>query len=314
MIQSGTTLGFDTQSPLLTAASPDPGSRVNRDRPNISATFDDQGGSGIDPATVEVRLDNRNVTNDAQVTPTFVSYRPDQPLAGGLHEVTINARDRAGNPVTKSWTFNVTNRSDVIRSFNYDAGAQRPRPGTEVTFTLMGEPGGQASFSVGDRVLDRRMDEVEPGKYVGTYTIRRNDNFENVPVTAKLQTRTGDTFTYEAATRFNTVAGTLEAPAFTDPPAGSTISEDRLVLRGTAAPGSRVHIKVDYSKTALGIFKMNGSLGEMDVTADDRGRWQTEPIDLSTGLGGGSATFNISAYTLGLNGKQSSITKLTVRR
>jgi len=116
MIQAGSSLGFDTQPPLITAVTPDPNSRVGRDRPNISATFDDGSGSGVDPATVVVRLDNRRVTADAQITSTFVSYRPDTALSSGMHEVTITASDRAGNPVTKTWTFRVIGNTDVIRS------------------------------------------------------------------------------------------------------------------------------------------------------------------------------------------------------
>ena len=155
------------------------------------------------------------------------------------------------------------------------------------------------------------MNEVTPGRYVGRYTIRRNDNFEDVPITAKLITTAGDVFTFESPTRFRTSVKTLEAPSFTDPSDGSTVS-DRLVLRGTAAPGSKVRIKVDYTKTALGILRMNGTVAEIDVTADDQGYWKTDPIDLNTGLGSGATTFNITATTIGASGKKSSVSKLTL--
>jgi hypothetical protein len=313
MIQSGTTLGFDTQAPVITAVTPDPNTRVGRDRPNISATFDDSTGSGVDPASVEVRLDNRNVTRDAQVTSTFVSYRPDTALAGGMHEVMVTARDRAGNPVEKSWSFRVIANTEVIRSFNYDAGGEPLVPGTEVTFTLVGEPGATATFSVGDRIRDRRMREVEPGRYQATYTIRRNDNFENVPVTAKLLTSGGDTFTYEAQTRFNALVRTLEPPTFTEPVEGATV-ESRQVFRGRAAPGSHVQLKIDYSTNALGLIRMTGTVAETEVVADDQGRWVSEPINMSTGLGGGPTTYTVTATTVGANGKKSSVTKLTLRR
>jgi hypothetical protein len=313
LIQSGTSLGFDTQAPAITAVTPDPNTRVGRDRPNISATFDDSTGSGIDPASVEVRLDNRNVTRDAQVTSTFMSYRPDTPLTSGTHEVTVTARDRAGNVVNKSWSFRVTANSEVIRSFTYDSAGQPLLPGTDVTFTLVGEPGATATFSVGDRVRDRRMREVEPGRYQATYTIRRNDNFEDVPVTAKLLTASGDTFTYEAQTRFTATSRTLEAPSFTEPVEGAT-AESRQVFRGRAAPGSHVQIKIDYSKNALGVIRLTGTVAETEVIADDQGRWVTDPINMSTGLGSGPTTFTVTAITIGANGKKSSETKLTLRR
>jgi hypothetical protein len=313
MIQSGTVLGFDTQAPVITAVTPDPNTRVGRDRPNISATFDDSTGSGIDPASVEVRLDNRNVTRDAQVTSTFVSYRPDSPLTGGMHEVTVNARDRAGNPVTKSWNFRVIANTEVIRSFTYEAADRSLAPGSDIVFTLIGEPGATATYSVGDRIRDRRMREVEPGRYEATYTIRRNDNFDDMPVTAKLLTAGGDTFTYEAQTRFSGSTRALEAPTFTDPVDGGT-AESRQVFRGRAAPGSHVQLRIDYSKNALGLIKMTGTVAEIEVIADEQGRWITEPINMSTGLGSGATTYTVTAITMGANGKKSSETKMTLRR
>lgn len=313
MATAGNSLGFDNQPPLITSVTPGANSRVTRPRPNISATLDDGSGSGIDPSTVEIRVDNRTVTEDAQITATSVSYRPKTALENGQHEVTVIAQDRAGNPVTRNWNFRIVSNNDVIRSFAYDTAGQPLSPGTEVTFNLVGEPGGTATFSVGDRVTDRRMVEEQPGKYVGRYTIRRNDNFTNAPVSAKLVTTAGDTFTYEAADRFNADVRSLEAPSFTNLTDGSTVG-NTIVLRGTAAPGSRVRIKVDYSKVSLGFFKTTGTISETEVVADDNGRWKTDSIDLATGLGGGSTTYNVTAVTVGANGKTSEVAKLTLHR
>ncbi len=312
MIQSGTSIGFDTMAPTISSVTPEPNSRAGRNRPAISAVFDDASGSGVDPNTVEVRMDGRNVTADAQVTSTFVSYRPDAPLAAGTHEVTITARDRAGNPVTKSWTFRIGATSDVIRTFAFDSDTTDMSPGSQVKFTMVGEPGGTASFTVGDRVVDRRMTEVTPGHYEGYYTVRRNDNFENAVVTGKLVTAGGETYTTESTTNLTTRLGTMEAPRFTDPASDARVNGD-LVLRGTAAPGSRVHLKIDYAKVYLGAFRTNGTLAEMDVTADDRGNWQTDPISTDTGLGGGSITYTVMATTVGANGRSSTATKLTLK-
>ncbi len=313
MIQSGSTLGFDTEAPMITSFNPGNNSRVGRPRPNISISFDDRGGSGIDPQSVEIRVDGRNVTREATITESSLSYRPTQPLESGPHEVMVRAMDRAGNPVTKTWTFQVMSNRDAIKDFTFDGGpGQDMRPGSEVTFTLVGDPGGQATFSVGDRVMDRPMRETSPGKYVGTYTIRRNDNFADVPVTAKLVTSTGDSFTYDAQNRFNTRIDSLEPPTITSPIEGDTI-KDTLVLHGTAAPGSTIMVKVDYSRTELGLIRVTGTAADMEVIADDQGRWQTEPIDLKVGLGKGT-TFNVTAATVGLNGKRSAIVKLTLHK
>lgn len=71
----------------------------------ISANFEDRGGSGIDPATVRINLSGRNVTGDAQVTPNAFNLRAQLPP--GRHTVDITARDRAGNAVRKTWSFDV---------------------------------------------------------------------------------------------------------------------------------------------------------------------------------------------------------------
>ena len=54
---------------------------------------------------------------------------------------------------------------------------ERYEPGTELKFTMTGTPGGKGFFTIENIVTNRRMDEVRPGVYEGTYTIRRQDNF-----------------------------------------------------------------------------------------------------------------------------------------
>lgn len=54
---------------------------------------------------------------------------------------------------------------------------ERYEPGTELKFTLTGTPRGRAFFTIENIVTNRAMDEVRPGVYEGTYTIRRQDNF-----------------------------------------------------------------------------------------------------------------------------------------
>ena len=71
----------------------------------ISANFEDRGGSGVDPASVRIMVSGRNVTQDAQVTPNAVSYRASLPP--GRHSVDITARDRAGNAMRREWSFDV---------------------------------------------------------------------------------------------------------------------------------------------------------------------------------------------------------------
>ena len=81
----------------------------------------------------------------------------------------------------------VTNAPVSIERFTADQ-IERYEPGTDLKFTLTGTPRGRASFTIENIVTNRAMDEVRPGVYEGTYTIRRQDNFTPaLRVTSTLQ-------------------------------------------------------------------------------------------------------------------------------
>ena len=96
----------DNRPPSLVNLSPRDGEVVAGGQAiQISASFEDRGGSGVDPATVRINLSGRNVTGDAQVTPTAFNLRAQ--LMPGRHTVDVTARDRAGNILRKEWSFDV---------------------------------------------------------------------------------------------------------------------------------------------------------------------------------------------------------------
>lgn len=71
----------------------------------VSANFEDRGGSGVEPATVRITMSGREVTGDAQITPTGFSFRANLPP--GRHTIDVAASDRAGNLLRKAWSFEV---------------------------------------------------------------------------------------------------------------------------------------------------------------------------------------------------------------
>ena len=71
----------------------------------ISANFDDGGGSGVDPASVQIIVSGRNVTREAQINAQSFTFRG--ALPPGRQVVDVTARDRAGNVVRRSWSFDV---------------------------------------------------------------------------------------------------------------------------------------------------------------------------------------------------------------
>lgn len=87
--------------------SPEPGERVGQADVLVAASFVDPG-ARLDPGSVVLRVDGRNVTPEAEVSGEVVSWVPGQPLPPGPHRVTLEAADRVGEPLTGStWAFTV---------------------------------------------------------------------------------------------------------------------------------------------------------------------------------------------------------------
>ena len=98
--------GRDDRSPQITELTPGNGEQVGeRGRTRIGARLSDDS-SGIDPASVRLRLNGRDVSGGVQVSPDGAQYRAD--LDPGRYTAELSVHDRAGNSTTKTWTFDVT--------------------------------------------------------------------------------------------------------------------------------------------------------------------------------------------------------------
>ncbi|HSH90464.1 MAG TPA: hypothetical protein VK996_10805 [Ramlibacter sp.] len=104
--------GPDTRAPVITSLAPREGEMVAAGAVVVSASFDDHGGSGVDPQTVRVLLSGRDVTPGAQVSAQSFSYGG--ALPPGRHTVDVTARDRAGNAMRRSWTFDVASGPSTV--------------------------------------------------------------------------------------------------------------------------------------------------------------------------------------------------------
>lgn len=71
----------------------------------IAGEFEDRDGRGVDPRTVRLMVDGRDVTHQADITSERFRYRSDLPP--GQHTAEVSARDHAGNVVNRSWSFQV---------------------------------------------------------------------------------------------------------------------------------------------------------------------------------------------------------------
>ena len=98
----------DNDPPLIKNLAPQNNEVVSaQSRLFISGSFDDGAGSGVDPRTVQIKLDGRDITSQAVITPNFFSYQPSSSLPYGDHRVEVSAKDLAGQSVRTSWRFEV---------------------------------------------------------------------------------------------------------------------------------------------------------------------------------------------------------------
>ncbi|MCG7215714.1 FG-GAP-like repeat-containing protein [Paenibacillus mucilaginosus] len=107
----------DTASPVIQSVTPANGEVVTTARPAISAALADIG-SGIDPASIVVRLDNTALRHNYHAetgTVTASTYS----LSDGRHDLTIDVTDLAGNAAA-SWS----------SSFIVDTGQTTEEPDT----------------------------------------------------------------------------------------------------------------------------------------------------------------------------------------
>jgi len=97
-------LGYDATPPQISILEPVNGSIITNTLPPISALVVDAG-VGIDPATVEMRLDGQVVAATYITSTGGLMYQPPTPLAAGQHIVIVKAGDVLGNQASASATF-----------------------------------------------------------------------------------------------------------------------------------------------------------------------------------------------------------------
>lgn len=302
LIQAGGLISIDVSKPEVLNLTPLPDSSAAQSKPNISATYTDGSGSGIDPSSVKLIVNGADVTADANVTDAFVSYRPSVDLPSGLRNVSLTVRDLARNSVTKTWKFTVKEAAQVIRSVTFTAPDQLT-PGDVIAVRMEGEAGGTAitwfSSATGGKVRQRTMQQTSDGIYESEYTVRRDDNLNGLGVVGQLTTASGDKYTMEADTKLGGQSAPAGAPTITTPVDGSSVASPVTIV-GRAPAGSTVQLHTSY---VFSVF--TGSLDDQTVTANDRGDFQSRPISLSSLVGGKNTVYTTKAVVVGTDGTES---------
>lgn len=166
----------DSLPPVIANLSPREGDTVASGPATVvSGNFEDRGGSGVDPASVRIVLSGRNVTADAQVTPQSFTYRG--ALPPGRHTVDVRARDRAGNAMHRSWSFDVASvpASVAIQILSHSNNAQveggtthvrgRTAPFASVSVKVHAVPPVVGQFGVAQQVFSQVLQADANGHF-----------------------------------------------------------------------------------------------------------------------------------------------------
>jgi hypothetical protein len=129
-ITGGASSGGGTSLTLTNLSPPDQGA-VQSDKPAISANFS----QNVDPNSVKVYLDSRDVTSSTAISPTDLLFTPPYALVAQLHAVKVVGTSAAGTSFSQSWSF--TSGSSTVQNYVH---MSEPTQGSTVggTFTVAG--------------------------------------------------------------------------------------------------------------------------------------------------------------------------------
>ncbi|MFQ6060963.1 MAG: PKD domain-containing protein, partial [Thermoplasmata archaeon] len=101
----------DTQPPAIVNLQPQEQSIVSNPTPTIGANFSDN--FGIDLDSVLLKVDSTDVTSQAVITFTGITYLPSDALSEGFHSVYLSVTDNASIPSTAFWFFTLDSMPPV---------------------------------------------------------------------------------------------------------------------------------------------------------------------------------------------------------
>ncbi len=277
--------------------NPEPDSRQVPPDTSISGVFTE---AQVNPNSVRILVNDRDVTSQSTITRTFFSYRPSSPLPTGRNTVRVTYAGAGGATRTVQWSFRVQPPQAQVKINNITHNADSQPLGLGSTFlaTINGTPRSQATVWLvreGRAPEALNAQEVSPGVYVATLAVRSGDVFRNGAVVGRLQRN--EQLVYGAATQpvefINTATNTPVPPIGTTPPptnpgvtplqpqftshrTGDEIRTRGFTLVGQTRPRAVVQIRVTSQVPVLGgvITVAPQTLVNQDVVADSNGRFE----------------------------------------
>ncbi|MEC4807009.1 MAG: hypothetical protein SAJ12_13395 [Jaaginema sp. PMC 1079.18] len=257
-----------SQAQQVVNISPTNNQAVSQDS-SISGVFDTSTGT-VNASTVQLFVNNQNVTNRSTITPTFFSYKSPQPLPAGQNTVRVEYISTGGQKQAVSWTFQVQQPQAALAIESVTHNATNAALGSGSTFlaTITGTPNAQATVIVLDGNTMRRLptQEISRGVYVATLNLSNSDRITEGVVLGRLE-RQGNVVYGAAeqpvafqpgATQVTPVTenGTPQTPTPTQPTNfanlqpkfnysdGGIINSQGFTLNGTTEPNAQIRVTV----------------------------------------------------------------------
>ncbi|MDY6786133.1 MAG: hypothetical protein SW833_26905 [Cyanobacteriota bacterium] len=308
---------------------------------SVYGSFNTNGGT-VDPNSVKIFVNDRDVTRQSVITGNFFSYRPTQPLSAGENQVRVEFKNTAGQGFVANWSFQVQQPRAALEITSVSHNATTTALGSGSTFlaTINGTSGAQASVLILDGTTMRRIpaQEVSSGVYVATLNLGSGDRFNEGIVIGRLErqgkavydaasqavafqpnaamtqatqvqtTPTGQTTTQPTTTQPTTTQPATSAvvnlqPTFTSHQDGGVIDSQGFTLTGQTQPNASVRVSV----TSPSLFG-ESTLVDSTIRADDSGAFTVRvprPLILNAGI-----RYNVTA--IANNGGQTAQATMTL--
>jgi hypothetical protein len=298
---STTRLTIDSTPPKVTGLSPQPNARVDTANPALEVVYEDEGGSGINPAAVRLWVNGQDVTAKAKINVDRLTYQA-QGLKNGTVTAQVKLVDVAGNEINQRWNFtvNVVSGAGIIEASHNAAGVLVV--GNEITVTVkVKDGGGTGTWDLGDIMKGLTLKrEGTTTTYRGTYTIKAGEKATAAPITVRYKDPAGQTHTLKITNPVAVNADLPHALAITAPLNGAK-APAKIVVSGEAPPNSRVQVTITYTTRVL--TRITGELWKGQVTASAAGKWQTLEVESEIGFFGRADSYAITAELLDAEGK-----------
>ncbi len=156
----------------LTNRSPGSGTSTPSRHPAISAHFSQP----VDPNSVKIALDGRDVTTGAYVGPSEFQFTPSYDLPSTRHDVRISGSSAKGVAFVRGWTFN-SGTSEVRNFVNAIAPAKGAEVGSIFTITGTTLPNSNVKIVAEGSANVAGIFRVGTGSFVGETIADQNGHF-----------------------------------------------------------------------------------------------------------------------------------------